>query len=129
MKIKPKKPVFQLGPPEEILDPALEEARKAFLTEPEAKKKVIAEPKPEPKPEIEAESKPKPKREKSSFPWEAPGVNPRIIKQLQVRLPEPDYLMLKYVVDNSKLRSIHAFMVQAIMQAAEKDLKKINASD
>ena len=125
MKTKPKKPIFQLNPPDEILDPALAEARKAFLTEPEARKKLATEPKPEP----EAQSQPKPKREKGHFPWEAPGANRRIIKQLQVRLPEPDYLMLKYVVDNSKLRSIHAFMVQAIMQAAEKDLKKISASD
>jgi hypothetical protein len=115
MKQTIKKPTLQLNPPGEALDPEQEEARKAFLTEPEARKKAATA----------AEVK----KEKPTFPWEAPGVNERIIKQLQVRLPEPDYLLLKYVVDNSKLRSIHAFMVQAIMQAAKKDFKKITESE
>lgn len=115
MKRTIKKPSFQLNPPGEPLDAEMEEARKAFVTEPEVKKK--------------AATGSEVKKAKTSLPWEAPGVNQRIIKQLQVRLPEPDYLLLKYVVDNSKLKSIHAFMVQAIMQEAKKDLKKITESD
>lgn len=115
MKEKTKKPLMQLNPPSEPLTPEQEEVRKAFIDEPEAKKKPVA-------PADEG-------KKKELFPWEEPEVNKRIIKQLQVRLPEPDYLLLKYVVDNSRQKSIHSFMMQAIMKEAKKELKKITDSD
>ena len=117
MTTKPKKPVFHLVRRMSRWIPSREAARKEFLSEPEVKRKEVVAPKPEQE------------KEKKPFPWEAPGVNPRIIIQQQLRFPEPDYLLLKYVFENSKYKSLHAFMIQAIMKEAKKELKGILESE
>ena len=103
---------LRMTPPGQIED--MEKAREEFLSEPETKKKSK-----------QVEPKQNNKPEKKSLPWEQPGVTDRVIKTFNLRLPEPDFLKLKFVVDKSNEKSIHAFCAGLVIDEVEKRLKKL----
>jgi hypothetical protein len=121
---KNKKTKLKMTPPGSDVD--LEELRKDYLqdsrrrTQPEAVEPQQERPQQQPEPEQKKEEKkekPQPK-----YPWEKPGVSDRVIKQLQLRLKEPDWLRLKYVVENSSEKSLHSFLIKTIKKELKKQL-------
>jgi hypothetical protein len=73
-----------------------------------------------------AEKKLKNVRKKAKLlPWEMPEVNKRVIKAFNLRLPEPEFLKLKYVIEKTKAKSLHSFCVEVVKKEVEKQLKKI----
>ncbi len=90
----------------------LEKARQEFIKEPEKRKTE----------DTETSNADKKSRR---FPWEHPEVNERVIKAFNLRLPEPEFLKLKFVVDETKFKSIHAFCLNAVQKAVERELKKL----
>ena len=60
-----------------------------------------------------------------TMPWEMPEVNKRVIKAFNLRLPEPEFLKLKYVIEKTKAKSLHSFCVEVVKKEVEKQLKKL----
>lgn len=59
------------------------------------------------------------------FPWEKPEVNERVVKVFNLRLPEPEFLKIKYLVKWSDFNSMHDFCLQAIREKLEENLSEI----
>ena len=59
------------------------------------------------------------------YPWEEDNVNERVIKAYNIRLKEPEFEKLKYVVRHSTEKSINSYVVKVLMREVEKDLNKI----
>ncbi|WP_028316595.1 hypothetical protein [Desulfatibacillum aliphaticivorans] len=114
-----KKPSLSMTPPGAMAtpDPEKEKAKEAFISE-----AGPAKGKTEDKPEQEA-SKPPKKKAPAPYPWEAPGVDARVIKAFNLRLSEPDFLRLKYLVEKSNEKSMHAFCARVVMEAVSKGIK------
>ncbi len=58
-------------------------------------------------------------KKKTGFPWEKPGVSDRVIKAFNLRFPEPEFLKLKFVVERSIFKSVHAFCLDAVQKARD----------
>ena len=58
------------------------------------------------------------------LPWEEPGVSERVLKAFNLRLPEPDFLKLKFVDSESSDKSMHAFCARVVMEEVGKRLKE-----
>ena len=107
---------------------------KAFIEEPELKTKEI-EPEPEIAqeiiPEVEEQkpemvSEPVNLTEKVQYPWEAQGVTPEIIKNVMVRVAQPDKLKIDYIVEHSlDYKSIHDFFIKAVLKQLKEESKKM----
>ena len=112
---------MSLEPPKIKTDDKLQD----FIGEPEQKNRSVAQ---EASVSIEpdqAATAPQRNVKKIQFPWEAPGVTPEIIKPFSLRIPQPDKLKVKYIVENSlEYRSIQDFFMKAILKQVEKDLKR-----
>lgn len=129
MAEKTKKSFLKKDPP----GVDLEAARREFLQEPEQRKKPTIEPEgsegsPEESPKeekVEQQEQPKKAKSKAKLPWEDPGVSPRVLKAFQLRLPEPDFLKLKYVVERSQEKSIHSFLSKIIQKEVKKELNNL----
>ena len=65
------------------------------------------------------------------LPWKRGEVSSRVIKPFNLRIPEPDFVKMKFVVERSrsgekvKYRSVHALCMDAIMDRVNKELAKI----
>ena len=94
----------------------LEKAREAFILEAESEKKK------EPQKVVTKQNK---KPAKKELPWEQPGVNELIKKSFNLRFSEPDYLKLKFVVEEKKAKSLHIFCLNLINKEVSKYLKKM----
>jgi|GEM_PF-4925085 len=110
----------------------LEKARRDFLQEPDQRKKATDEPEPSEgsqqeslEEEIVQQEQPKKVKVKARLPWEDPSVSPRVLKAFQLRLPEPDFLKLKYVVERSREKSIHSFLSKIIQKEVKKELNNL----
>lgn len=114
-----KKPRLSMAPPGSTAppDPEQEKAKQEFISEAGPPKEPQEE-----KPAQEA-SKPPEKEMAVPYPWEAPGVDARVIKAFNLRLSEPDFLRLKYLVEQSNEKSMHAFCARVVMDAVNKGLK------
>ncbi|OGQ93092.1 MAG: hypothetical protein A2464_06110 [Deltaproteobacteria bacterium RIFOXYC2_FULL_48_10] len=55
------------------------------------------------------------------LPWEAPGVRKDVIKSYALRIPEPMYLKLKFIAENTPY-SMNSFISEKIAEAIEEDL-------
>ncbi len=73
----------------------------------------------------EAENQTKVKSDSNKLPWQEPGVSERVIKAFNLRLQEPDFLKLKFVVEQTKVKSMHTFCAEVVKNEVEKQLKKI----
>ena len=89
-----------------------EKARKDFLSETE---KTLRETK-------TAQER---ERHQVRLPWEGPDVSERVLKSFNLRLPEPDFLKLKFVASKSSDKSMHAFCTRVVMEEVERHHKKI----
>ena len=79
----------------------------------------------------EAEKKPLSKTERAGegegstgLPWEESGVSERVLKSFNLRFPEPDFLKLKFVANESLDKSMHAFCARVVMEEVKKRLKE-----
>ena len=77
----------------------------------------------------EAEKKPLREMERAGegegearLPWEEPGVSERVLKSFNLRLPEPDFLKLKFVASESSDKSMHAFCARVVMEEVKRQL-------
>lgn len=107
----------------EKLDDFAEAANKTPAKKPEKEtaKEAPKEPK-KPTPPIK-ESKP-PKT--GSMPWEQEGVSDKVLKPFNLRTNQVQIEQLKYIVDNTAgYKSVHAFCMEAVKKAMEKQLKKL----
>jgi hypothetical protein len=112
MPTKKDKTPLKMTPPEEIDD--FEKARENFLSEPEKKKKTA-----------HVHSNETESSQNPELPWENANVNNRVIKTFNLRFTEPDFLKLKFVVENSNEKSMHSFCANIIKNEIEKRLKKM----
>jgi hypothetical protein len=55
------------------------------------------------------------------FPWEEPGVREDVLKTFVLRLPEPEWLKLKYIAANTP-DSMQAFCLKHVLKAIDKQL-------
>lgn len=55
------------------------------------------------------------------YPWEEPQVRDDVMKNLPIRLPEPLYLKLKFIADNSPY-SMNSFIIERIVPEIEKEI-------
>ncbi|MBI9047715.1 MAG: hypothetical protein JEZ06_24740 [Anaerolineaceae bacterium] len=62
---------------------------------------------------------------KNLMPWEEPLVSERVIKAFNLRLTEPDFLKLKFVVEQTSAKSMHSFCMDVVRKEVEKQLKKL----
>jgi hypothetical protein len=112
-----------------LVPPQVKDDRKLkeFIEEPEKKVQSV-EPDPAPSPEVKTDP-PLPKKKvskTSSYPWQAPGVTPEIIKPFVLRLKQPDKLKAEYIVKNSlEYNSLQDFYLKAIFKQIDKDLKRL----
>jgi len=63
------------------------------------------------------------KPDEETYPWEE--ANERVKKGYNVRLTEPTWVKLKYVVENTTHKSIQQFIMTYLNKAIEKELKKL----
>jgi hypothetical protein len=61
--------------------------------------------------------------EVEEFPWDASNVRDDVTKLFNVRLPEPDYLKLKWLSEQGR-DSMHAIALKAIQEEIERRLEK-----
>ncbi len=59
------------------------------------------------------------------FPWQEPGVSELVLKSFNLRLPEPDFLKLKFVASRSPDKSMHAFCARVVMEV-KRQLKNVS---
>ncbi len=114
------KPTLKATPPV-TEDPAQQEALNNFLKEPERKRKARAVPSTPAK----TKAKDSANKEKKSLPWEQPGVSERVVKSFNLRIKEPDYLKLKFVFEQSRKKSVHAFCLNVVLEEVARRLKKL----
>lgn len=109
-EMKSKTPLKKVTP-----DRGLEyqKAREDFLSE--ADKKSLSEAK-----IVEEEEN------EISFPWQEPGVSERVLKSFNLRLPEPDFMKLKFVASRSPDKSMHSFCARVVMEAVKRQLKDVS---
>jgi len=58
------------------------------------------------------------------YPWEDPRVREDVSRQILVRLPEPLYLKLRYIADNTPA-SMNSFIRDVIAPAIEKEIARM----
>ncbi|WP_457572928.1 hypothetical protein [Desulfolithobacter sp.] len=58
------------------------------------------------------------------YPWEEPHVRDDVMKNLPIRLPEPLYLKLKFIADNSPY-SMNSFIIERIIPEIEKEIAEL----
>ena len=58
------------------------------------------------------------------LPWNKNEVNERVIKTFNIRMTEPDFLKLKYVVELTNSKSTHAFCTKIIQDEIARHLSQ-----
>jgi hypothetical protein len=61
---------------------------------------------------------------KSEYPWELPLVRDDVLKLFNVRLPESDWLKLKFIAEK-KGKSMQQICLDSLIPAIHKELKKL----
>lgn len=61
---------------------------------------------------------------KDEFPWEKQGVRSDVVKNVNLRLPEPLYLKLQYVSEKTR-KSQQELIREYLMPGLERELKQI----
>lgn len=81
-------------------------------------------PKPAKKPARRAKPKPASKHEVPAMPWE--DGNPRVKNYVQLRMPEPLNMKLKWIKENSLgVPSVHDLILKTLEDQVEKRIKEI----
>lgn len=62
------------------------------------------------------------------YPWNAPLVRDDVLKLFNIRLPEKDWLKLKYISE-CKNKSMQQFCLDFLIPAINKEIKKLTAYD
>jgi hypothetical protein len=63
------------------------------------------------------------------YPWEASGVREDVIRPFNLRLSEPEYLQLKYIVEHGGARSMHQFALAAVRAALAEAVARLPTED
>ena len=63
------------------------------------------------------------------YPWEASGVREDVIRPFNLRLSEPEYLQLKYIVERGGARSMQQFALAAVRAALAEAVARLPAED
>ena len=71
-----------------------------------------------------AKSTPKPSQKKPSYPWEAPEIFEERKRVLNLRLPEPYYVKLKYIRQKTG-KVAHQVCLDVVLPAIDAEIKKI----
>ncbi|MGF6641811.1 hypothetical protein [Paraburkholderia sp. MM6662-R1] len=117
--------------PQTALEPAgpAADTPKAPPAAPAARKKAQratkAPPKPaaKQKPAAEAATKPPAQPPRQAYPWE--GATPRIKQTFNLRMPEDDYLKLKWLGDTQYGETMHSIALAAVCEAVNARLKAL----
>ena len=129
MATKTKKPLYRPIPEE--LD---QEAKKRVLEDLKERERAVSATPEETSQEetqktentAEKEKTPEPEpRPKKKYPWEHEDVSNKVTKAYNIRLKEPEFEKLKYVVKNSTDKSINGYVLRVLMKQVEKDLKQM----
>jgi hypothetical protein len=59
------------------------------------------------------------------YPWEDPRVRDDVKKNLLVRMPEPLYMKLKYIAENTPY-SMNSFILEKITEKIEEEIDRLN---
>ena len=59
------------------------------------------------------------------LPWEGPGVREDVVKQYNLRLPEPDLLKLRYVVEKQRAKSINSYILNVLLPQLDADVAEL----
>ena len=59
------------------------------------------------------------------LPWEGPGVREDVVKQFNLRLPEPDLLKLRYVVEKQRAKSINSYILNVLLPQLDADVAEL----
>lgn len=62
------------------------------------------------------------------LPWEEPGVREDVVKQYNLRLPEPDLLKLRYVVEKQRAKSINSYILNVLLPQLDADIAELTGS-
>ncbi|MDD3471297.1 MAG: hypothetical protein PHS86_00795 [Syntrophaceae bacterium] len=66
--------------------------------------------------------------EEEIFPWERSGVREDVVKQYNLRLPEPDLLKLRYVVEKQRAKSINSYILNVLLPQLDADVAELTGS-
>jgi hypothetical protein len=58
------------------------------------------------------------------YPWQEPHIREDVKKNLPIRLPEPLYMKLKYIADNTPY-SMNAFILERLTVEIEEEIAKL----
>ncbi len=105
-------------PKKKTLSPAQARAAEAFVSGADARPEASASLEDPAQPVVSSDATPRARRGKSHVeasrrPWEAPHVREDVVKGYALRLPEPLYLQLKWVAEQTG-RSVNAVCREAI---------------
>lgn len=59
------------------------------------------------------------------LPWEEPGVRRDVVKQYNLRLPEPELLKLRYVVEKHRAKSINSYILNVLLPQLDADVVEL----
>ena len=111
--------------------PSLSSSRPALPNEEKAQAFISGDEKPhreraktEKPPVQEGGATPRRPKKKPSYPWEAPEILEERKRVLNLRLPEPYYVKLKYIRQKTG-KVAHQVCLDAVLPAIEAEIKKI----
>ncbi len=59
------------------------------------------------------------------LPWKGPGVREDVVKQYNLRLPEPELLKLRFVVEKQRAKSINSYILTILLPQLDADVAEL----
>ena len=111
--------------------PSLSSSRPTLPNEAQAQAFISGEEKPpketrvgERKPQKKTSTRRKQVKKEASYPWESPDVSAERKKVLNLRLPEPYHVKLKYIREKTG-KVAHRICLDAVLPAIDAEIKRI----